>query len=220
MKAPRQMSLKDIRSVQHAFVESAKRALTAGYQMLEIHGAHGYLLHSFFTPLVNDRKDEYGGDIKGRAKMMLETVDAVRAVWPENLPLAVRLSAADWIENGLTIEDNIQMSAWLKEHGVNIIDCSGSGATPAARASVGDRTEQQVGLAKQIRKQTGIKTMAVGVITDAHQAENIIASGQADIVLMARQSLRDPYWPLHAAEELGVPNKAFMPIQNGTFVGT
>ncbi len=220
MKAPRRMTLDDIKTIQNAFVDSAKRALTAGYQLLEIHGAHGYLLHSFFTPLVNDRTDEYGGDSQGRAKMMLETVEAVRAVWPENLPLAVRLSAADWIDNGLTVDDNIQMAAWLKERGVDFIDCSGGGATPAARASVGDRTAQQVGLAEQIRKQTGVKTMAVGVITDAHQAENIIASGQADIALMARQSIRDPYWPIHAAEELGVATKAFMPIQNGTFVGT
>jgi len=219
-RAPYQMTLDDIKLIQNAFVESAKRALTAGYQMLEIHGAHGYLLHSFFTPLVNTRDDKYGGDIKGRARMMLETVDAVRAVWPENLPLAVRLSAADWIDGGLTVEDNIQMAKWLKERGVDLVDCSGGGATPDARASVGDRTERQPELAGNIRKQADIMTMAVGAITGAKQAEQIIATKQADIVLMARQSLRDPYWPIHAATELGVPNKAMMPIQNGTFVGT
>ncbi len=219
MRAPHQMSLDEIKHIQNSFVETAKRALTAGYQLLEIHGAHGYLLHSFFTPLVNIRDDEYGGDIKGRAKMMLETVDAVRAVWPENLPLAVRLSAVDWIEGGLSIEDNIQMAKWLKKRGVDIVDCSGGGATPEARASVGERTANQPGLAGQIRKEAGIMTIAVGAITDAKQAEEIIASGQADIALMARQSLRDPYWPVHAATELGVPNKAMMPVQNGFFVG-
>ena len=219
-RVPHQMTLDDIKHIQNAFVESAKRALTAGYQLLEIHCAHGYLLHSFFTPLVNIRDDEYGGDINGRAKMMLETVDAVRAVWPENLPLAVRLSAADWIDGGLTVEDNIQMAKWLKERGVDLVDCSGGGATPAARASVGDRTERQPKLAGKIRKAADIMTMAVGAITDAKQAEQIIATKQADIVLMARQSIRDPYWPIHAATELGVPTKALMPIQNGNFVGT
>jgi 2,4-dienoyl-CoA reductase-like NADH-dependent reductase (Old Yellow Enzyme family) len=152
--------------------------------------------------------------------MMLETVEAVRSVWPENLPLAVRLSAADWIDGGLTVEDNIEMSAWLLERGVDIVDCSAGGATPAARSSMGDRTANQVDLAAQIRQTVGIKTMAVGVITDARQAEKIIASGKADIALMARESLRDPYWPIHAAIELGVETKPMMPVQNGFFVGT
>ncbi len=218
-KTPSQMSKDDIADMQKAFVESAKRALAAGYQVLEIHGAHGYLLHSFFTPLVNTRDDEYGGDTRGRARMMLETVDAVRAVWPENLPLGVRLSAADWIDGGLTVEDNIQMSKWLKERGVDFVDCSGGGATPAARASVGTRTADQVGLAAQIRAEAGIATMAVGAITDANQAEQVIANGQADMVLLARQMLRDPYWPMHAAQELGVDAKAQIPVQNGFFVG-
>ncbi len=177
--------------------------------------------YTAFSPhLVNNRTDAYGGDIKGRAKMMLETVDAVRAVWPENLPLSVRLSAVDWIEGGLTIEDNIQMAKWLKERGVDIVDCSGGGATPEARASVGERTEQQPSLAGQLRKEADIMTMAVGAITNARQAEEIIASGQADIALMARQSLREPYWPVNAAVELGVPSKPMMPIQNGFYFGT
>lgn len=220
MKAPNKVDINDIKSIQQAFVNSAKRALEAGYQMLEIHGAHGYLLHSFFTPLVNDLDAPYGGDFADRARMMLETVEAVREVWPQNLPLAVRLSASDWIENGLTLEDNIQMSRWLGERGVDLVDCSGGGATPAARASIGERTAQQIGLAADIRAEAGIKTMAVGTITDAKQAEDIIASGQADIALMARQSLRDPYWPINAAIELGVETKPLMPIQMGNFVGT
>ena len=218
-KTPSQMSKADIAEVQQAFVESAKLSLAAGYKVLEIHGAHGYLLHSFFTPLVNTRDDEYGGDTAGRARMMLETVDAVRTVWPENLPLGVRLSAADWIDRGLTVEDNIQMSKWLKERGVDFVDCSGGGATPAARASVGTRTADQVGLAERIRAEADIATMAVGAITDAKQAENLIASGQADMVFMARQILRDPYWPMHAAQELGVDAKAHVPVQNGFFIG-
>lgn len=218
-KAPRAMTKADIADIQQCFVDSAKRAVAAGYKFLEIHGAHGYLLHSFFTPLVNTRTDEYGGDAKNRARMMLETVDAVRAVWPDDLPLGVRLSAADWIEGGLTVEDNIQMATWLKDHGVDIVDCSGGGATPAARASIGTRTADQVGLAADIRAQSGIATMAVGAITDAQQAENAIASGQADMVLLARQMLRDPYWAMHAAQELGADVKAQLPIQNGFFVG-
>ncbi len=218
-KTPSQMSKDDIAEMQQLFVDAAKRALAAGYQVLELHGAHGYLLHSFFTPLVNTRNDEYGGDTAGRARMMLETVDAVRSVWPENLPLGVRLSAADWIEGGLTVEDNIQMSKWLKEHGVDFVDCSGGGATPAARASVGTRTADQVGLAEQIRAEADIATMAVGAITDAKQAEAVIASGQADMVLLARQMLRDPYWPMHAAQELEADAKAHIPVQNGFFVG-
>jgi len=220
MKAPRKMTKEDINEIKSAFVDCAKRALEADYQLLEIHGAHGYLLHSFFSPLVNTRDDEYGGSSRNRARFMLETVDAVREIWPENLPLAVRLSAADWIDGGLTVEDNIEMSRWLLERGVDFIDCSGGGATPAARSSVGERTANQVGLAAEIRKQVGIKTMAVGAITEAKQAEEIIASGQADIALMARQSLRNPYWPIDAAIELGVETKPMMPIQNGCFVGT
>ena len=219
-KVPQKVTIEDIKSIQQSFVDSAKRALEAGYQMLEVHGAHGYLLHSFFTPLVNNLDAPYGGDLANRARMMLETVEAVREVWPENLPLAVRLSASDWIEGGLGVEENIQMAAWLAERGVDLVDCSGGGATPAARASIGERTAQQVGIAADIRAATGIKTMAVGAITQAQQAEQIIATGQADIALMARQSLRDPYWPINAAIELGVETKPLMPTQMGTFVGT
>ena len=220
MKAPSQMTVDEINATKKAFVDCAKRALEADYQLLEIHGAHGYLLHSFFSPLVNTRDDAYGGSSENRARFMVETVEAVREVWPENLPLAVRLSAADWIEGGLTVEDNIEMSQWLLERGVDIVDCSGGGATPAARSSVGERTANQVDLAGKIRKETGIKTMAVGEITDANQAESIIANELADIALMARQSIRNPYWPIDAAIELGVKTKSMMPVQNGFFVGT
>lgn len=217
-KTPKAMSLEDIKIVQGQFVEAAKRSLAAGYTFLEIHGAHGYLLHSFFTPLVNDRDDSYGGSLRNRARMMLEIIEAVSKVWPENLPLAVRLSAHDWIEGGLTAEDNIQMAIWLKERGVDFVDCSGGGATPAARASVGTRTADQVGIAAQIRKGANVKTMAVGCITQAQQANDIIETGMADIVLLAREMLRDPFWTMHAAQKLGVDHKPFMPKAIGTFV--
>ena len=218
-KAPSAMSQDDINRIQQAFVNATKRALEAGFEMLEIHGAHGYLLHSFFTPLVNKRNDEYGGDIKGRARMMLETIEKVREVWPEHLPLAVRLSASDWIEGGLGVAENIQMAKWLKERGVDIVDCSGGGATPEARASIGSRTADQKGLAAEIREKAEVATMAVGAITKAKQAEEIIATGMADIALLAREMLRDPYWPMHAAQELGADAKAILPTQVGFYVG-
>jgi 2,4-dienoyl-CoA reductase-like NADH-dependent reductase (Old Yellow Enzyme family) len=218
-KAPAQMSVADIAEMQGLFVAAAKRALAAGYKLLEIHGAHGYLLHSFFTPLVNARDDQYGGELRNRARMMLETVDAVRAVWPENLPLSVRLSVSDWTEGGLTIEDNIQMAKWLKERGVDFVDCSGGGATPAARASIGSRTADQVTLGGQLRAEAGIATMAVGTITEVKQAEALIADGTADMVLLARGMMRDPYWAMHAAQELGVDVKPHIPVQYGFYMG-
>ena len=218
-KAPTALSVADINAVTADFVASAKRALDAGYQLLEIHGAHGYLLHSFFTSLVNTRSDGYGGDFDGRSRFMRQTVAAVREVWPENLPLAVRLSVTDWVDGGLTIEDNIQMATALKDLGVDIIDCSGGGAVPAARASIGTRTADQVGLAAQLRQETGLITAAVGCITDAQQAEQIIATGQADIALMAREHLRDPHVAMRMARELDVSAKPHLPQQLGFYVG-
>jgi len=218
-KTPRQMTTSDIEQTQTTFVEAAKRSLAAGYKLLEIHSAHGYLLHSFFTPLINKRTDDYGGSLENRARMLLEITEKVRAVWPENLPLAVRLSVSDWDDNGLDVDDNIQMTKWLKDRGVDIIDCSAGGASPASRSSIGSRTSDQIGLAANIRQSADIMTMAVGTITDPHQAEAIIANGQADITLLAREMLRDPYWPFHAAQALGADTKKIMPVQNGFFVG-
>jgi len=178
------------------------------------------LLHSFFSPLVNKRTDTYGGSLENRARMMIETVQKVRAVWPENLALAVRLSVVDWDdEQGLTIEDNIQLVKWLKAEGVDIVDCSAGGANPRSRSSMGDHTSRQPDLAGEVRVGADIKTMAVGGISKPELAEDLIASGKADIVLMARQFLRDPYWPFHAAKQLGVSTKEIMPIQNSFFVG-
>ncbi len=218
-KTPIQMSKADIVATQDAFVEAAKRSLAAGYKLLEIHGAHGYLLHSFFSPLVNIRDDEYGGSLENRARMMLETTAKVREVWPENLPLAVRLSATDWDDAGLSVEDNIQMSSWLKDAGVDIVDCSGGGASPVSRSSIGNKTAMQPAIAGEIRKNAGIMSMAVGGITDPKQAEEIIASGQADIALLAREMIRNPNWPLLAAKTLGADTKPVVPAHKAFFVG-
>ncbi|UTW10509.1 NADH:flavin oxidoreductase/NADH oxidase [Marinobacterium rhizophilum] len=218
-KTPKMMTLSDIEQTQDAFVAAARRSVAAGYKLLEIHAAHGYLLHSFFTPIANNRTDQYGGCFENRARMLLETTCKVREVWPENLPLAVRLSAADWDEQGLSIHDNVQMARWLKELGVDIVDCSAGGASPASRSSIGNRNADQIGLAASIREGADIMTMAVGTISDPGQAENIIASGQADIALIGREMLRDPYWPFHAAQSLGVDTRAIMPVQNAFFVG-
>jgi 2,4-dienoyl-CoA reductase-like NADH-dependent reductase (Old Yellow Enzyme family) len=217
-KTPKQMSQTDIDRVQDGFVAAAGRAVEAGYELLEIHCAHGYLLHSFLSPLVNTRNDGYGGDLRGRAKFLLETTQKVREVWPQHLPLAVRLSMTDWVEGGLTVQDNIQVATWLKDLGVDLVDCSSGGATPAARGSINGGITQQVGMAADLRQSTGLMSMAVGEITQADQAENIIVTGQADIVLLAREMLRDPYWPTHAAQHLGVEVAQVMPPLHQFFI--
>ena len=217
-KAPRAMTTTDIERVQADFVAAAQRALAAGYELLEIHAAHGYLLHSFFTPLVNKRDDAYGGSLANRARMLLETTQKVRRVWPEHLPLAVRLSTTDWDEAGLSLEDNVQMAQWLKDEGVDIVDCSSGGANPNSRSSMGNRISEQVDNAERIRQDADIMTMAVGAISEPQQAEDIIDRGQADVVLMARAFLKDPYWAFHAAEALGVNTKEILPSQYGFFV--
>lgn len=219
-KTPIAMTETDIIRVQDEFVASARRALDAGYELLEVHGAHGYLLHSFCSPLVNTRADEYGGDAKKRARMMLETVEKVRAVWPEHLVLAARLSAEDFVEGGLTIEDTAQLAGWLSERGVDIIDCSGGGATPDARGAIGDKTATQPDLARQMRKLSGVATMAVGAVRTARQAEQIIEDEYADIVLLGREMLRDPHWPYHAANELNVETAGVLGQPYDFFVGS
>ena len=218
-KAPRALDAAGIARVQNRFAQAAQRALDAGYKLLEIHGAHGYLLHSFFSPLVNKRTDEYGGSLENRARMMLETVERVRAVWPERLPLAVRLSVSDWSEEGLDVEHNVQMAAWLKERGVDLVDCSSGGVTPGARSSMSNRTVEQPELARRLRAGSGMMTMAVGGIERPEDADGLISGGAADMVLLARGLLRNPYWPYWAANQLGIPTKDVMPAQNGFFVG-
>lgn len=211
-QVPHAMTVHEINGVKGAFRAATQRAIEADYQWLEIHAAHGYLLHSFYSPLSNHRTDDYGGSFDNRIRFLLETVETVRAVWPDHLPLGVRISATDWVAGGWTIEDSVALAKRLKAAGVDIIDCS-SGFAVADTSTYPFGPGFQVPLAEQVRREAAIPTMAVGQITEAAQAEAIIQSGQADIVLLARAMLRDPQWPFHAAEQLGVAAKALLPVQ-------
>ena len=200
-KIPRAMTEADILRVQNDFVATAKRALTAGFEFLELHAAHGYLFNEFLSPLANQRTDQYGGSFANRTRLLLDTTRAVRKIWPDHLPLAVRISAIDWKEGGWQIEDSIALAKLLKTEGVDLVDCSSGGVVPDAKITVAPG--YQVPLADKVRHGANIPTAAVGFITEPKQAEDIIARGQADLVLLARQFLRDPYWPAHAARTLG-----------------
>ena len=183
-----------------AFRDAARRAIEAGFDVIEIHSAHGYLLHEFLSPLSNRRTDEYGGSLENRARLLLRVVDAVREVWTAERPLFVRISATDWTEGGWDINQSVALAKMLKPKAVDLIDVSSGGLVAGAQIPVGPG--YQVVFSQRIREATGILTGAVGMITDAVQAESILASGQADLVFMARQLLRDPYFSLHAADEL------------------
>lgn len=198
---PRALSRAEIAATVEAFQLAARRALTAGFDFVEVHGAHGYLLHQFLSPLANQRTDEYGGSFENRVRLMLEVVEAVRAEWPEHLPLLVRLSATDWVEGGWNLEDSVKLAHLLKERGVDLIDCSSGGMAPNAKIPVGPGF--QVPFAARIRNDVGIATAAVGLITDPGQANGIVERGEADLVFLAREMLRDPYWAVHAAAALG-----------------
>lgn len=200
-KVPRAMDEADIARVQHAFVAAADRALAAGYEWLELHAAHGYLGHEFLSPLTNQRSDRYGGSFDNRVRFLLETTRAVRAAWPERLPLGVRLSCADWVPGGWDIEQSVELAQRLKAEGVDLIDCSSGGLVPDARIPVGPGF--QVPFAERIRREAGIATAAVGMITAAAHADEIIRNGRAELVLLARELLRDAEWPLRAARALG-----------------
>jgi|SRR5208283_2840206 len=209
---PEAMSADHIRAVTKAFAQAARRALEAGFQVVEIHAAHGYLLHQFLSPLSNSRTDDYGGAFENRIRMLREVVAAVRKVWLERLPLMVRLSATDWVEGASwDIEQSVKLSRILKAEGVDLIDCSSGGSVPDAKVPVGPG--YQTPFAERIRRETGILTAAVGMITEAEQAETILRTGQADLVILAREFLRDPYWPLHAAAKLRA--KLPPPVQYG-----
>jgi 2,4-dienoyl-CoA reductase-like NADH-dependent reductase (Old Yellow Enzyme family) len=190
-----------IRAVADAFGQAARRACEAGFDFVEIHAAHGYLLHQFLSPLANQRTDEYGGSFENRARLTLEVADAVRREWPEHLPLFVRISATDWAEGGWNPDDSVELAKLLRARAVDLIDVSSGGLVPGAKIPLGPG--YQVGFAARIRKEAGIATAAVGLITEPEQANAIVAEGQADLVLMARAELRDPYWPVHAAAALG-----------------
>ncbi len=190
-----------IRRVIAGFRDVAARAAKAGYQVLEIHAAHGYLIHQFLSPLSNQRTDEYGGSFENRTRLIREITSEIRAVWPEKLPLFVRLSATDYVEEGWNAAETVQLSILLKNLGVDLIDTSSGGMVPYAKIPFGPG--YQVAFAERVRREAGVMTSAVGMITEPEQAEEILAKGQADLVLIGRQSLRDPQFPLHAAKKLG-----------------
>lgn len=212
-KVPREMTAADIAGVQADFVAAAKRALVAGYEWLELHSAHGYLAHEFLSPKSNLRTDRYGGTFDNRIRFLIETTRAVRAVWPDRLPLTVRLSCTDWVEGGWSIEESVELSRRLKAEGVDLIDCSSGGGVADAKIPVGPG--YQVPFAERIRREAGLATAAVGLITEPAQADAIVREDKADLVFLARALLNDPHWPLHAAKALGQTAALKPPRQYG-----
>jgi 2,4-dienoyl-CoA reductase-like NADH-dependent reductase (Old Yellow Enzyme family) len=200
--APIELNKAEIRSIVDAFAASARRALDAGFQVVEIHGAHGYLINEFLSPLSNERTDEYGGSFDNRLRFLSEVIEAIRGVWPDCLPLFLRISASDWVEGGWTVNDSVELARRVKKLGVDLIDCSSGGLAPHAKVQPGPG--YQVPFAEAVRREGGILTGAVGLITEPEQADAIVREGQADLILIARESLRNPCFPLHAARRLGV----------------
>ena len=209
--APREMTDRDIEDVTAAFVAAARRADKAGYVWLEIHGAHGYLLHSFNSPLSNRRTDTYGGSLENRCRLTREVTRAVRGAWPERKPLSVRISHTDWAEDGWTTDDAIELARGLREDGADLIDVSSGGTVP--RPNVVPGPGYQVPAAERVRREAGIPVGAVGLITDPAFADEIIRNGRADLVLLARELLREPYWPQKAAAALDQIPRARVPVQ-------
>lgn len=199
--APLEMTKEDIRQLVNDFSAAAVRADKAGFKIIELHAAHGYLLNEFLSPLSNKRTDEYGGSFENRIRLVIEVVEAVRKQWPVDKPLFIRISASDWVEGGWTIEDSVKLSAVLKNKGVDLVDCSSGGVSHLQKISTGPM--YQVPFAEKVKKETGIMTGAVGLITTAAEAEQVLQNNQADLVLLAREFLRNPYFPLQAAKELG-----------------
>ena len=198
---PRAATAAEIAAIVDAFSAAARRALAAGFDIVELHAAHGYLIHEFLSPLVNTRTDAYGGSYDNRVRLCLEIVDAVRAAWPERLPMFVRISATDWKQGGWDLEQAVELARRLRARGVDLVDCSSAGAVHDQQIVLGPG--YQVPFAERIRRDAGVMTGAVGLITTPEQADAIVGRGQADVVLLARELLRDPYWPLHAADALG-----------------
>jgi len=203
--APHELSKSEIRGIVEAFAAATRRSLQAGFNVVEIHAAHGYLAHEFLSPLSNQRADEYGGSFENRVRFTLEVTDAVRAEWPRELPLFLRISAMDWAPGGWTVDDSVALSKLAKARGVDLIDCSSGGLTLAQKIELGPG--YQVPFAEKVRREAGIMTGAVGMLTTAEQCEEVVASGRADIVLLAREFLRDPYFAGHASKKLGVDFK-------------
>jgi 2,4-dienoyl-CoA reductase-like NADH-dependent reductase (Old Yellow Enzyme family) len=198
---PQALTVDGIQQVVRAFAAAARRACDAGFRVIEIHAAHGYLIHEFLSPLSNHRDDTYGGSFENRTRLIREIVTAVRSSWPKGAPLFVRISATDWVEGGWDLEESIELARSLKQLGVDLIDCSSGGTVPHAKIPAGPG--YQTPFAQRIRREAEILTGAVGMITSPVQAEQIIGTGQADAIVIAREFLRDPYWPLRAAKELG-----------------
>jgi 2,4-dienoyl-CoA reductase-like NADH-dependent reductase (Old Yellow Enzyme family) len=208
-QVPHELTAGEIGDVIESFAAAARRALAAGFRLLEVHAAHGYLLHEFLSPLSNARTDRYGGGFEGRTRLPLEVVEAVRAAWPAELPLSVRISASDWVDGGWALADSIALAKLLGPLGVDIVDCSSGGNSPAQQIALGPG--YQVPFSAAIRRDAGIATVAVGLITEPVQAEEILVAGDADVIMLGRESLRDPSWPLRAAFELGVDSEAWPP---------
>lgn len=200
---PREMSAADIAAAVAAFAAAARRAKDAGFQALEVHAAHGYLLHQFLSPLANRRSDSYGGSFENRTRLVCEVVEVIRGQWPERLPLLVRLSATDWAEGGWTVEETVELCRKLKQQGVDLVDVSSGGLVPDVSIPAGPGFQTE--FAARVKREASIATSAVGFITAPAQADHVIRSGQADLVLLGRELLRHPYWPLDAARALGEP---------------
>jgi 2,4-dienoyl-CoA reductase-like NADH-dependent reductase (Old Yellow Enzyme family) len=199
---PKALDQAGIEQIIDHFRDGARRALEAGFKLVEIHAAHGYLLHEFLSPLSNHRSDSYGGSLENRTRLVREVTEAVRSEWPDELPLFVRISATDWVDGGWDAEQSVELAKMLAPLGVDLVDCSSGGVVPDAKIPVA--TGYQVDFAERIRRESDMPTAAVGLITEPKQADAIIRDGRADLVLMAREFLRDPHWPLHAARELGM----------------
>lgn len=207
--APHELTISEIESIRESFRVATSRAKAAGFRWVELHAAHGYLLHSFHSPLANKRTDAYGGSLENRIRFTIETARTMRAEWPSDLPMSVRLSCTDWVDGGWTLDDSIVLARRLKDEGIDLIDCSSGATVPNVKYPVAPGW--QVPLSEGIRSKAGISTAAVGMITGGKQADEIVRSGKADLVMVARAMLQDPYWALHAAMELGQRDAVKLP---------